>query len=95
MPGGPTDVVNHREHKQAIVANYRGGVPPAYHMRLIIQALADAGIAIFPIHDSVVFDIECIRVVRRVVTDEFNKIYRDPEGHFVSFKVPSMVALSW
>ena len=79
-----TGDVSHREHKQAIVANFIHSYD-AYHLRQVIRALSAENIAIFPIHDCIVFDIDNIRVVRRVVADEFNNIYHNPEQILVNF----------
>lgn len=79
-----TERVNYRAHKQAIVANFIHSLD-AYHLRQVIRGLKAENIAMFPIHDCIVFDIDNIRVVRRIVADEFNQLYNKPEQLLLNF----------
>lgn len=79
-----TDVVNHKKHKQAITANYIHSMD-AYHMRQIIRRISRENINIFLIHDSIIFDIPHSRIIRRIVAEEFNSMYKDPHALLRSF----------
>lgn len=79
-----TRKINSREHSQGITANFIHSWD-AYHLRRIIQELNKENIAIFPIHDCILVDMQHIRVVKRIVSEEFNKIYSNPEGILKSF----------
>lgn len=69
-----TDVVNKRKHKQAVCANFIHSLD-AYHMRQIIRRVTLEGISVLPIHDSIVFDMYHTRIVKRIVAEEFNRMY--------------------
>ena len=75
---------NPLHHQNGITANFIHSLD-ALHLREIIKGVYMNNISVFPIHDSVIIDLDKIRGVKRIVSQSFNEIYANPEEILKSF----------
>ena len=73
------NIINRREHQQAITANLIHSLD-AYHLRRVIKICKESNIPLFTLHDCIIVDILYIRGMKYIIREEFNIIYADPEG---------------
>ena len=73
------NIINRREHKQAITANLIHSLD-AYHLRRVIKICKEFNIPLFTLHDCIIVDILYIKVVKDIIREQFNIIYADPEA---------------